>query len=246
MDYHAAPTVQTAAGPKTHRSAAGSLRRPARSAEPAFCCWRDLPGLPGPALDELEAEAPLDAQVTVADVMVERRGHLHDPVVLHVQFEVAADAAVGADGGGDRLPGLVPGAVLPHVVLALEHQRAGRAHPDAVAAVDAGRVGQADVELGGDAGVEPPAGHRDREGVLGVLAAGLDALVAEDATRVVADVAAVVDLHRLGDGLGRGVLPRVVLAGPGRVARPGLVRRGRVAVPGGVGGVALHPAAHVG
>src|SRR5262249_5002146 len=200
-------------------------------------------GLPGPALDELEAEPALHAQVAVADVVVERRGHLHDPVVLYVQVQVAADAAVGADGGGDRLSRLVPGAVLPHVVLALEHQRPGRANADGVAAVGGGRVGQADVELGGDAGVEPPAGHRDREGVLGVLAAGLDALVAEDAARVVPDVASVVDLHRLGDGLGGGILARVVLAGPGRVALPGLVRRGRVAVPGPGGAITLHPAA---
>src|SRR5437764_10218936 len=97
---------------------------------------------PGPALDELKAEPSLHAQVTVADVIVQGGGHLHDPVVLHVQVEVAAYAAVGADGGGDRLPRLVPGAGLPHVVLALEHQRPSRAHPDAVTAVDAGRVGQ--------------------------------------------------------------------------------------------------------
>src|SRR5215469_3892979 len=106
-------------------------------------------GLPGPALDEFEAESSFHAQVTVGDVVVEGGGHFHDAVVLDVQFEVAADAAVGADGGGDGLPGLVPGAGLAHVVFALEHERAGGADPDAVAAVDAGRIGQAHVELGG-------------------------------------------------------------------------------------------------
>src|SRR5215471_17838234 len=149
--------------------------------------------------------------------MVERGGYLDDPVVLDVQFEVAPDPAVGADGGGDGLPGLVPGAVLAHVVLAGEHQGTGGAHPDAVAAVDTRRIGQADVELGGDAGIKPPAGDRDGEGVLRVLAAGLDALVAQDAARVVADIAVVVVLHRLGDRLGCAAVGGVVLAGPGGV-----------------------------
>ena len=79
-----------------------------------------------------------------------------------------------------------------------------------------------------------------------VDAAGFDALVTEDASRVVADIEVVVDLHRLSDGLGGGVLPRVVLAGPGGVALVGVVRRRWVAVPGRVGAVTLHPAAHVG
>src|SRR5262249_49436785 len=156
--------------------------------------WAVTSGFAGPALDELEPEPALHAQVAVTDVVVERGGHLHDAVVLHVKLEVAADAAVGTDGGGDGLLGLVPGAGLPHIVFALKHQRAGGAHADAVAAVDAGRVGQAHIELGGDAGVEPAACHRDREGVLGHLAAGLHALVAQDAAGVVADVAVVVVL----------------------------------------------------
>ena len=37
-------------------------------------------GLSGPLLDELEAEPSVHAQATVADVMVERGGHLDDPV----------------------------------------------------------------------------------------------------------------------------------------------------------------------
>src|SRR5258708_1952248 len=162
-----------------------------------------------------------------------------------MQFEVAADTAVGADGGGDGLLRLVPGVGLPEVVLAGEHESAGGADPDAVAAVYAGRVGQAHVELGGDAGVESPAGHRDGEGVLGDLAARLHALVAQDAARVVADVAVVVVLDRLGDGLGRGAPGRVVLAGPGRVPFSGRMCGGRRAVPGRVGAVVLHPAAHL-
>ena len=73
--------------------------------------------------------------------------------------------------------------------------------------------GRRDVELGRDPGVEATAGDGDRERVLGVLAARLDALVAEDAARVVPDVEVVVDLDGLGDGLGAGApVGRVVVA----------------------------------
>ena len=123
-----------------------------------------------------------------------------------------------------RLPRLVPRARLRSSYSLLEHQRAGRADADAVAAVDARGVGQRDVGLGRDAGVEAAAGDRDGEGVLGVGAAGLDALVAEDALPVVANVEVVVDLHRLRDGLRGAPVGRVVMAGLARVA---LARRGR-------------------
>src|SRR5262249_47701354 len=62
---------------------------------------------------------------------------------------------------------------------------------------------------------------------------------------VVADVAVVVILHRLGDRLGRGAVGRVMLAGPGLVPLPGRVRRSRRAVPARVGAVAFHPAVHL-
>ena len=116
-----------------------------------------------------------------------------------------------------------------HVVLALEHQRARRADADAVAAVDAGGLGQRRGELGRDARVEAAAGDGDRERVLRLDAAGLDALVAEDALRVVADVEVVVDLDGLGDRRGRPGADRRG-GGPGmaasRCARGGR-RRGR-------------------
>ena len=118
---------------------------------------------------------------------------------------------------------------LAHVVLALEHERAGRAHGDAVAAVDARGVRERRGELGGDAGVEPAPGDGDRERVLPVGAAALDALVAEDALRVVADVDLVVDLDRLSHR-GRGLaVAGVVVAG---------LRRGRARRlgAGGAGG----------
>src|SRR6185312_2944674 len=196
-------------------------------------------------LHVLVPEPALHAEVAARDPVIERRGDLHDRVVLHVQLQAAADAAVGADRLGHGLLALVPGAVLAHVVLALEHQRAGRADRDAVAAVDAGRVGERGRILGRDAGVEPASGHRDRKGVLPVGAAALDALVAEDAFRVVADVALVVHLHGLGDGRGRLAVTRVVVPGLGAVARALRCGRGRRAVPLGLRLVLLHPAVHV-
>src|SRR5215212_128682 len=126
------------------------------------------------ALDEREAEAALHAEVSVGHRRVERRRHLDDLVVLDVQLEGAADTAVRADRLGHRLGALVPGPRGAHVVLALEHQCAGRADADAVSAVDTGAVGKRDGALGRDPGVEAATGHRDRERVLGVLAAGLD------------------------------------------------------------------------
>ena len=43
-------------------------------------------------------------------------------IVLHVEGERAADAAIGADGVGLGLLGFLPGAGGAHVVLGLEHQ----------------------------------------------------------------------------------------------------------------------------
>src|SRR3954452_3602356 len=166
----------------------------------------------GQQLDELDAEPALHAQVAVGDAGVEGREHLHDPLVLHVQRQRADDPAVGADRVGDGLPRLVPRARLAELVLGAEHQRARRAHVDAVAAVDARGLRQRDVELGGDAGVESAPGDGDGERVLGVRATRLDALVAEDAARVVPHVQGVVDLDRLVDGLRRPHRPiRVVV-----------------------------------
>src|SRR4029077_2095361 len=51
----------------------------------------------------LPPEAALDAQVAVGDVVVEGGGDLDDLLVLDVDGEGAADAAVGADGVGGGL-----------------------------------------------------------------------------------------------------------------------------------------------
>src|SRR5260370_25212385 len=117
-----------------------------------------------------------------------------------MQLEHAADPAVSETRLRHRLPRLVPRARLPHVVLALEHERPGRADPDAVPAVDARRVGELHRELSGDVRIEASTGDADRERVLRVDAARLDALVAKDAPRVVAPVKLVASLHGLGHG----------------------------------------------
>src|SRR6185369_8360822 len=119
------------------------------------------------------------------------------------------------------------------------HQRARRAGGDAVAAVHARRVGQRVGELGRDTGVEAAPGDGDRERVLPVGAAALDALVTEDALRVVADVEVVVELRRLGDGGRVLAVGRVVVPGAQAVALARLERRRGRPVALGVGAVLL-------
>src|SRR5262249_15274203 len=147
----------------------------------------ELRGVPR-RLNVLEAEAALDAQVAARDVVVVGARHLDDRVVLHVQLEGAADTAIGTDRLRHGLLVLAPVTRLAELVLGAEHERARRAHGDAVAAVDACRLGEDGVELRRDAGVEAAPGDMDGEGVLVLLAAGVDALVTEDALAVVADV----------------------------------------------------------
>ena len=94
----------------------------------------------------------------------------------------------------------VPGPGLPHVPLDLPGQGPSRADGDAVAAVDAGRIGQDHVELGGNPCVEATSRHGYGEGVLVLDSAGVDTSIAEDASAVVAHVELVLDLGRLGHG----------------------------------------------
>src|SRR5688572_29619575 len=93
-------------------------------------------------LHELPPKPSLDAEVPARDVVVQRRGDLDDLILLDAQLKRAPDPAVRADGVRLGLHRLVPGTSFPHVVLALEHERAGGADADAVAAVDAGGVCQ--------------------------------------------------------------------------------------------------------
>ena len=127
-----------------------------------------------------------------------------------------------------RLARLVPVVGLAQLVLGREHQRAGRAHRDAVAAVHAGRLGQRIGELGRDPCVESAPRDGDRERVLPLLAAGVDALVTEDALGVVAHVEVVVDLDRRVHRGGRLAVGLLVVTRPLAVAVG--VRRRRRAV----------------
>src|SRR5262249_47083325 len=103
-----------------------------------------------------------------------RRADLHDPIVLDVQRQRAADAAECTDRVGLRLPGLVPLARFAQLVLRAGHQGAGWTDGDAVAAVHARGLGQLLGVLGRDVGVEAAAGDRDCERVLVLVAAGVD------------------------------------------------------------------------
>src|SRR5450755_235038 len=166
----------------------------------------------------LEAEPALDAEIAPRDVVVIGRADLDDLVVLNVQGEIAANSAVGADRVGLGLAGLVPGPSLPQLVLRAEHEGAGGAHRDAVPAVHAGGLGQRVRVFGRDAGVETAPRDRDRKRVLELLAACVDALVAEDAFGVIAYVEIVVDLRRRVHGGGALTVGTLVVAGALAVA----------------------------
>ena len=129
-------------------------RRPAPHSLPrAWTCWKP--------------KRPLMQRLPRVTSWSSGLGHLDDRVVLHVQLEVAADAAVGADGRRHRLVVLVPVARRAQLVLgAGTSARPVGQTRDAVAAVDAGRLGQLRHVLGRDARVEAAAGDGDGEGVL--------------------------------------------------------------------------------
>src|SRR5262245_10215474 len=135
--------------------------------------------------------------MTLRNAMVERRGDPDDAPVLGVHGEVAADSAIPTDCVHPRLARFVPGAGLSHIVFGLEHQRAGGAHADTIAAVYAGGIGQRNIVLGGDMRAKAASGDSDGECALRVGAASFNALVAEYALRVIAHVQIVIDLWSL-------------------------------------------------
>ena len=157
------------------------------------------PGISGRRrpLNELPPEPALDAQVSCRNGLIEWRAGLDDAIVLGMQRQRASDSTVRADCVGRFLPGFVPLPRFAEIMLALEHQGPRRTHPDTVPAVHAGRVRERNVEFRRDSRVKPTAGHGNRERVLRINAAGLDALVAENAFGVVANVQFVVDFGGL-------------------------------------------------
>ena len=150
----------------------------------------------------------------MGDGVVLRARHLHDPVVLRVQREVAAHAAVGADRVGGRLARLVPVARRPasSTRCGASAPRSGTRRCSCRSRRTRSRAGRRRARW--RCGRRTPPGHGDGERVLPLLAAGVDALVAEDALGVVADVELVVVLDRL-------------LHGGGVVAEAGSARRRR-------------------
>ena len=148
-------------------------------------------------LNVLKPEASFDAQVSVGDGVIAWRCHLDDFVVLHVKGERTANTAVRADRVGLRLLFFFPCAGLAHVVLTRKHERASRADLDAVAAIDACRIGEIHIEFGRDSDVEASACNPNGKCVLPLFTASVDALVTHDALRIVAHVELVVDLDWL-------------------------------------------------
>ena len=88
----------------------------------------------------LKAKAALDAKVAVRYRVVARRGDLDDCVVLHVQGERTSDPAILANRIRLSLFGLVPCAVLTHVVFTCKHQRTCWTNLNAVATVNTSRI----------------------------------------------------------------------------------------------------------
>src|SRR6202042_2635688 len=86
--------------------------------------YRHVTALSSFTLDEPQAKSAFDAQVATRHAAVRRGCYANDLVVLDAQRQGAADAAVRADGVGDRLLRFVPGALGAQRVLLREHQRA--------------------------------------------------------------------------------------------------------------------------
>ena len=147
---------------------------------------------PVPVIHVVEAEAALDAEPAVVGRAV-LAVDPEDLVVLDVEGELAADAAVGADAV-DLLGGLLLADLLGG------HQRAGGAGLDAFAAGDAGALAHRIVEVEDDLVARAPAGHADHVVDL-YFAAGADAARAMDA-------GVQVDGHRRVSEVGSRGLPR--------------------------------------
>ena len=90
-------------------------------------------------LYRFKPEPPLDAQVAVGDFLIGRRRHFDNGVVLHMEGQRAAHAAVATYGIGFALFVFIPCPFLAHGVLRVEHQRASWTNRDTVATVHACR-----------------------------------------------------------------------------------------------------------
>ena len=96
----------------------------------------------------LKPKPALDAQVALSYRVIAWRCDLDDLVVLNMQGERTSNAAVWADGVSLCLFFFFPGAGLTHIVLTRKHECSGGADLNAVAAIDARRVGEIHIEFG--------------------------------------------------------------------------------------------------
>src|SRR5207237_7926514 len=102
--------------------------------------------------------------------------------------KVATPTAIRTNRVGLRLLSFIPSPRRPPVVLGLEHQCARGAHADAIAAIDARRLRQRNIELRGNMRGKASPRDANRKGILRIHSASLHTLVAKDALRVVAHV----------------------------------------------------------
>ena len=161
-----------------------------------------------PILHELPTEAPFDTQVTVAYLVIQRRGDFDNLVVLYVQRQRAPDATIRTDRIGVRLLGFIPDASLTQFVFAAEHECACGTDTDTIPAVDTGGLRKRHSKLGGNTGVKATTGNSDGKRILRVYATGFHTFVTEDAAGIITDVEFVIDLHWLGDRLAADRPPR--------------------------------------
>ena len=128
--------------------------------------------------DVVEAEAALDAETLLVGRAIDAV-HPGDLVVLDLEGQLAADAAIGADGLDLAVIGLAV-AVLGRIHHGGGRQRAGGTGLHALAAGDTGGGAHGIVHVEDDLRVMPAPGHADHVVDLH-LAAGADAEVAVDA-----------------------------------------------------------------
>ncbi len=161
-------------------------------------------------MHEVGPEPPLDAQPAVVRCRVERRIDAKDAVVLDVEIDLAPDAAVGTGGTHDsirfhliNLWRLIAEFVLRRSSFVIRYsplnlalQRARGTDADAIPAEDARGVGHRRLERGGHVAADAASAPGEREGMLHILGADLDAAPAHDALRVVPDVERVVVFER--------------------------------------------------
>src|SRR5262249_40023894 len=153
--------------------------------------------------------------MAVADIVIERGGHLHNLIVLHVERQRAPHSAVGADRVGGGLLLLVPLPGPPPLVLAAEHESASGTDADTIAAIHTGRLRQRHGKLGRYTGVKATTGNRDGERILRVFDTGFHTFETKDAAGIITDVELVIDHHGLGDRLGgRSVRPVMMTSWP--------------------------------